>query len=160
MLTVPQKVFNHPLSGILLIAHFRSGLSRFTASPGSWVNDMVLGITITAPTSSGLVQTEEPEAYGSLLQLVILCEHGSKLEAYKWEELSITLSDVMHPLAVDVLSAEDIGEDAEASLQARIPSATVHLHTITDKRWALDNVVKKFWEQMDSANASASPAGS
>ena len=43
---------------------------------------MGLGITTIAPTSSGLVRTED--AYGSLLQLVVLCRSSSKLEAYKW----------------------------------------------------------------------------
>lgn len=122
---------------------------------------MGLGIAITAPTSSGGVFTEE--AHGLLLQLIILCEHRSGLRTYNWEELSITLSDVMHPLAVDILSAEYLEEDAEARIQACIPSATVHLHTIPDsnERWKPQEVVKKFWEQMDAAGgAAAGPAGS
>ena len=76
---------------------------------------MELGITITAPNSSGFGRTED--AYGSLLQLVIMCKYGNKLEAHEWEELNIALSGVMHPFAVDILSGEDFGEDAEARFQ-------------------------------------------
>ena len=123
---------------------------------------MALGIT-TGTTSNGPVRRPE-DAYGSLLQLVILCAHGSKVEAYKWEELSIALSDVKHPLAVDILSDEDFAEDAEAQIQARIPSATVHLHTAPsdDLNWRQAEVVKVFWEQMDGmrATAASGPAGS
>ena len=101
------------------------------------------------------------DAYGSLLHLVILCVRGSKVETYKWEELSIALSDVKHPLAVDILSTEDFAEDAEAQIQARIPSATVHLHTApsSDKQWTGEEVVKTFWKQMDGTRATAGPAG-
>ena len=96
------------------------------------------------------------DAYGSLLQLVVLCEPDSKLEAYNWEELNIALSGVMHPLAVDILSLEDFGEGAEASLQALIPRATVHLYTmpVSDEQ----RTVEEFWKRMDSADATAGPA--
>ena len=123
---------------------------------------MALGITIgTPPTSSGPVRHTE-HAYGSLLQLVILCVRGSKVETYKWEELSIALSNVKHPLAVDILSTEDFTEDAEAQIQARIPSATVHLHTApsNDWRWDPPEVFQAFWKQMDGAGADIAPAGS
>ena len=125
---------------------------------------MALGITIgTPPTSSGPVR-HPGDAYGSLPHLVILCAHDSKVEAYKWEELSIALSDVKHLLAVDILSTEDFAEDAEAQIQARIPSATVHLHTApsNDEEWLSEKVVETFWEQMDDTRVTAAsgPAGS
>ena len=124
----------------------------------------MLGITIgTSPTSSGPVRHPE-DVYGSLLQLVILCARGSKVEAYDWKELSIVLFDVKHPLAVDILSTEDFAQDAEAQIQARIPSATVHLHTApsNDEEWHSEKVVETFWEQMDDTRATAAsgPAGS
>jgi hypothetical protein len=125
---------------------------------------MAFGITIgTPPTSSGPVRCPE-NAYGSLMQLVIVCAWGGMMAAYKWEELNIALSDVKHPLAVDILSTKDFAENAEARVQARIPSATVHIHTALsdDKEWDELEVVKTFWEQMDGTRATAAsgPAGS
>ena len=169
MLAASQKVFDDP--PIPFMADFRSGLNRFTASPGTWLDGVGFGITVTAPTSSGLMHTKN--AYGSLLQLVILCQRGSKLEEYDWEELRITLSGVMHPFAVDIISTRDFDENAEAifqasiqtgaqaSIQASIPNATIRLHTIynRDGLWEAAKVVEKFWEQMDGAGANAAPAG-
>ena len=123
-------------------------------------HDMALGVTVTSSASSDLVRGED--AYGSLLQLVIFCKCDSKLEAYEWELLNIALSNVTHPLAVDIVSEEDFAEDAEARLQARIPSAIVHLHTIVpdEDQEHSEDVVKEFWEQTDGAGVTAGPTGS
>ena len=70
------------------------------------------------------------------------------------------LSGVMHPHAVDILSDEHFAEDAEASIQARIPSATVHLYTIPEgrERWHPEDAVKEFWKRMDGADVTG-PTG-
>ena len=136
-----------------------SGLSRFTASSSSH-NQPGLGITTTAPTYSGLVRTKE--VYGSLLQLVVVCESGINLEAYGWEKLNIVLSDVMHPLVVDICSDEEFAEDAEAKIQARIPSTMVHLHAIHAPRglWHALDIVWQFWKRIDGEDETAGPLGS
>lgn len=158
ILTAPQKVLNRPLSNVIFMVDFYSDPCRFICSCG--VMDVTLGITIAAPTSSGLALTKE--AYGSLIQLVVLCDRGSKLEAYEWEELSTVLSDVMHPLVVDILSDEGFGEDTEASIQARIPTAVVHLHSIhCANHLTLSRVIlEEFWERGHDPRATAGPAGS
>lgn len=140
MLTVSQKVFNYPPSSIHFIVYFCSDLSRFTSSV---VGDVALGIAIG--TFSDPVHTDG--AYGSLVQLVILCARRSTpVEAYKWEELNTAPSDVMQPLAVDILSPEYFAENAEARIQACIPSVTVHLHTVlsSNKRWQPQEVIQMF----------------
>ena len=125
-----------------------------------WDANPALGITVTAPTfvGLGLVRAE-----GSLLQLAILCNSNRNVEAHKWEELSAVLSDVIHPLAVDILSPGYFTEGAEARIQARIPSATVHLHIApyspNNTPWHPRKVVQKFWEHMDGAGAAAGSAG-
>ena len=155
---MPREVPSHPLEGMLFVTDFCSGLSRFVSLTGL-DTDMALGATVAAPTSNDHVRTED--AYRSLLQLVVVCKCDSKLEAHKWEELGIALSDVTHPVAVDVLSAEDFTEGAKAQIQACIPSATVRLHTIPhgDRPRNLRDIVGKFWERIDRAGTAAGPTG-
>lgn len=116
---------------------------------------MALGVTVTTPTSDDLTHAEG--AYGSFLQLVVLCAHNSKLEAYEWKELGVALSDVKHPLTVDILSAGDFTEGAEARIRARIPSAMVRVHATAynERKMVGRDAVNAFWEYIDGAGVAA-----
>lgn len=108
------------------------------------------------PTAPDPVRTEE--MYGSLAQLVVLCEDD--IGAFSWGELGTALSDMVHPLTVDILSTRDVEEDAEASIQAYISTAAVRLHTIIEGWRYVGEVIGMFWKQTDGAGMSAGHTGS
>ena len=116
---------------------------------------MALGVTIAAPTSADLLHTEE--AYGSFVELAIVCKNN--VDAYGWKELGAALSDMKRPLDVDILSAEEFADDAEAAIQSHFQHATVHLHNVPNddlsKGYESGPTIESFWERTDGGGTTS-----